>query len=129
MKLNNYEKRISLVAILLLLSSGVAQFIMKYPLTPWAYLAVIYNVVLFSVIHRFIQNDGGNANKSIRRVMMGSMLRLFLSVIFLAISLFNLGKVDVGFVLVFISSFILFLFFEISKISTKLRPDSEQVKK
>jgi hypothetical protein len=123
--MNSYEKRISVVAGLLLISAAIAQNIMNYPLTPLAYLAVVYNLVVFSVIHRFIIKDVGDANKSIRRVMIGSMLRLFLSVIFLAISLFNLGKVDIGFVTVFISSFILFLFFDISKISTKLRPDSK----
>lgn len=123
--MNIYEKRISVVAGLLLISAAIAQNIMNYPLTPLAYLAVVYNLVVFSVIHRFIIKDVGDANKSIRRVMIGSMLRLFLSVIFLAISLFNLGKVDIGFVTVFISSFILFLFFDISKISTKLRPDSK----
>jgi len=123
--MNSYEKRISVVAGLLLISAAIAQNIMNYPLTPLAYLAVVYNLVVFSVIHRFIVKDDGDANKSIRRVMIGSMLRLFLSVIFLTISLFNLGKVDVGFVTVFISSFILFLFFDISKISTKLRPDSK----
>lgn len=123
--MNSYEKRISVVAGLLLISAAIAQNIMNYPLTPLAYLAVVYNLVVFSVIHRFIIKDVGDANKSIRRVMIGSMLRLFLSVIFLAISLFNLGKVDIGFVTVFISSFILFLFFDISKISSKLRPDSK----
>lgn len=123
--MNSYEKRISVVAGLLLVSAAIAQNIMNYPLTPLAYLAVVYNLVVFSVIHRFIIKDVGDANKSIRRVMIGSMLRLFLSVIFLAISLFNLGKVDIGFVTVFISSFILFLFFDISKISSKLRPDSK----
>ncbi len=127
--MNSYEKRISVVAGLLLVSAAIAQNIMNYPLTPLSYLAVVYNLVVFSVIHRFMENHRGDANRSIRRVMIGSMLRLFLSVIFLAISLFNLGKVDIGFVVVYIFSFILFLFFEISKISSKLRPDSQEVKK
>jgi hypothetical protein len=127
--MNSYEKRISVVAGLLLISAAIAQNIMNYPLTPLAYLAVVYNLVVFSVVHRFIQNDGGDPKKSIRRVMIGSMIRLFLMVIFLGISLFNLGKVDLGFILVFISSFLFFLFFEMSKMYSKLRPDSEQAKK
>lgn len=127
--LNPYEKRILVVTAILLVSIIVAQQIMKYDLNPLAYVAVIYNFLVFAVIHRFIENHGGDANKSIRRVMAGSMMRLLLSVIFLAISLFNIGKVDIGFVTVFIFSFILFLFFEISKISSKLRPDSQDVKK
>lgn len=127
--INQYEKRILLVSIIMIISIGLAQQIMQYPLPSLAYVAVMYNLLVFSVIHRFIENHNGDANKSIRRVMIGSMLRLFLSVIFLAISLFNLGKVDIGFVVVYIFSFILFLFFEISKISSKLRPDSQEVKK
>lgn len=127
--MNSYEKRILVVAALLLLSAGIAQNIMNYPLTPLAYVAVVYNFVVFSVIHRFISKVGDDHKKAIRRTMLGSMIRLFLMVIFLGISLFNLGKVDLGFVLVFISSFLLFLFFEMSKMYSKLRPDSEQARK
>ena len=58
--------------------------------------------------------------------MIASMLRLFLVVIFLGISLFNMPKVELGFVAGYIVTFLLFLFFDIREMRTKLRPDSEK---
>jgi hypothetical protein len=49
-------------------------------------------------------------------------------VIFLFISLFNQQKKDVGFVLAYIICFLLLLFFDISEMRSKLRPESEKSK-
>ena len=56
--------------------------------------------------------------------MIGSMVRLFLVLIFLAISLFNMKPIQFPFVVVFGITFLFFLFFDILEMRTNLRPDS-----
>jgi len=68
-------------------------------------------------------------NKKIRRFMIGSMVRLFLVLIFLAISLFNMKPIQFPFVVVFGITFLFFLFFDILEMRTNLRPDSEKPNK
>ncbi len=61
--------------------------------------------------------------------MIGSMVRLFLVLIFLAISLFNMKPIQFPFVIVFGLTFLFFLFFDILEMRTNLRPDSEKLNK
>jgi threonine/homoserine/homoserine lactone efflux protein len=61
--------------------------------------------------------------------MIGSMVRLFLVLIFLAISLFNMKPIQFHFVVVFGITFLFFLFFDILEMRTNLRPDSEKPNK
>ena len=61
--------------------------------------------------------------------MIGSMVRLFLVLIFLAISLFNMKPIQFHFVVVFGITFLFFLFFDILEMRTNLRPDSEKSNK
>ena len=61
--------------------------------------------------------------------MIGSMVRLFLVLIFLAISLFNMKPIQFPLVVVFGITFLFFLFFDILEMRTNLRPDSEKPNK
>ena len=72
-----------------------------------------------------MHDEKQDPNKGIRKLMIASMLRLFLVVIFLGISLFNMPKVELGFVAGYIVTFLLFLFFDIREMRTKLRPESK----
>ncbi len=122
-----YIVRSVVLAVMIMLSFILSEQFTNYPLTPWIYPAVIFITLVFILVHYLSMHDEKqDPNKGIRKLMIASMLRLFLVVIFLGISLFNMPKVELGFVAGYIVTFLLFLFFDIREMRTKLRPDSEK---
>ncbi len=127
--MKGYIIKFSTIAMALILSVSLAKGFTHYPINSWIYLGIIYLVILFTAVHYFtLHDDRNNPNKGIRKIMMGTMIRLFASVIFLIISVLNSGKPELGFVLTYLLSFLVFLFFDISEMRTKLRPDLEKSK-
>ena len=122
-----YIVRSVVLAVMIMLSFILSEQFTNYPLTTWIYPAVIFMTLVFVLVHYMSMHDEKqDPNKGIRKLMIASMLRLFLVVIFLGISLFNMPKVELGFVAGYIVTFLLFLFFDIREMRTKLRPDSEK---
>ena len=120
----------SALTAIILVSFLLAEQFTKYPLTNWIYPAVVFMGLVFLLVHYMSMHDEkSDPNKGIRKLMIASMLRLFLVVIFLGISLFNMPQVELGFVAGYIVTFLLFLFFDIREMRTKLRPDSEKLHK
>jgi len=78
------------------------------------------------LINRWTTKDEKNPNQGIRRLMISSMIRLFVVVIYLGISLYNFRPLELKNVLIYVFSFLLYLFFDIYEMRTKLRPDSEK---
>ena len=125
--MRTYIVRSVVLAVMIMLSFILSEQFTNYPLTPWIYPAVIFMTLVFILVHYLSMHDEKqDPNKGIRKLMIASMFRLFLVVIFLGISLFNMPKVELGFVAGYIVTFLLFLFFDIREMRTKLRPDSEK---
>ena len=128
--MRKYIIKASLVALLLLVSVWVGVQITQVQISPISYVGILYLVVLFILVRYFTYHDTNiSENKKIRRFMIGSMVRLFLVLIFLAISLFNMKPIQFTFVVVFGLTFLFFLFFDILEMRTNLRPDSEKSNK
>jgi hypothetical protein len=64
-----------------------------------------------------------SGNSQIRRIMIASMLRMFVILIFLIITMLNQPKVNIPWTIAYGLYFLLFLMFDISKNHTNLRPD------
>lgn len=128
--MRKYIIKASLLALLLLVSVWVGVQITQVQISPISYVGILYLVVLFILVRYFTYHDTNiSENKKIRRFMIGSMVRLFLVLIFLAISLFNMKPIQFHFVVVFGITFLFFLFFDILEMHTNLRPDSEKPNK
>ena len=128
--MRKYIIKASLLALLLLVSVWVGVQITQVQISPISYVGILYLVVLFILVRYFTYHDTNiSENKKIRRFMIGSMVRLFLVLIFLAISLFNMKPIQFHFVVVFGITFLFFLFFDILEMRTNLRPDSEKSNK
>jgi len=124
-----YIIKFSLLSAAAALSVFFATMVTKYPINSAIYTAILYLLLVFVLVHYItLEKKGDNPNSGIRKIMIGSMLRLVMVVIFLFISLFNQQKKDVGFVLAYIICFLLLLFFDISEMRSKLRLESEKSK-
>jgi O-antigen/teichoic acid export membrane protein len=90
----------------------------------YSYFGVLFLVGLSALIHRYIYgNEKSDPQKTIRRMMVGSMLRMLAAILFLAITLFAYRPISFPFVISYTGSFFLLMVFEISQIRRKLRPD------
>lgn len=125
-----YAIKAIVLSIFILTSMITAKWLFQAPITPIAFVGVIYLGSLFVLVHYFTNHDTQmSENKKIRRLMLGSMIRLFFVLIFLVISLFNKPNFVFHFVIVFGLTFIFFLFFDILEMRTNLRPNSEELNK
>ena len=117
--MRKYIIKARLLALLLLVSVWVGVQITQVQISPISYIGILYLVVLFVLVRYFTNHDTSiSENKKIRRFMIGSMVRLFLVLIFLAISLFNMKPIQFTFVVVFGLTFLFFLFFDILEMRT-----------
>lgn len=126
MKRLDYQSRTIFLTLALLGSVFMAAKITNNEIHSWVYYGILFMGGLFLVINRWTTKDEKNPNQGIRRLMMSSMIRLVLVVIYLGISLYNHQPVELKNVLIYVVSFLLYLFFDISEMRTKLRPDSEK---
>ena len=90
----------------------------------YGYFGILFLCGLSAFIHYFIYgNPKADAQKTIRRMMIGSLLRMVLSILFLAITLVSFHPLSILFVISYTGSFFLLMLFEIYSIRRKLRPD------
>ena len=121
-----YIIKSAVLVSILLISVSVGSQVMGLRMLPVSYIGIIYIALLFNIVQYFTHHDVQiSENKRIRRLMIGSMVRLFLVLIFLAISLFNMKPIELTFVAVYGLSFLFFLFFDILEMRTNLRPETE----
>lgn len=120
-----YIYRLLITAAALLIITELIAYFGKWNLIPATYAGLLFLVAVTLLIHVFTFYSKGTDNAMIRRLMVGSMLRMFLGVLFLAISLFNIKPVNLFFVFSYCSYFCIFLVFEIWEMRTNLRPDSK----
>ena len=94
------------------------------PVPAYGYFGVLFLYGLSAFIHYYIYgNPKTDPKKTIRRMMIGSMLRMLLAILFLAITLISFRPVSFPFVISYTGSFFLLMLFEIYSIRRKLRPD------
>ena len=128
--MKSYILKAGILSLVIFLSVWVGVQITQVHLPPISYVGILYLALLFVLVRYFTYHDSNiSENKRIRRLMIGSMVRLFLVLIFLAISLFNMKPIQFPFVIVFGLTFLFFLFFDILEMRTNLRPDSEKPNK
>jgi hypothetical protein len=124
--MKSYALKSIVLLVLFALSLFAYQTVMKVEIPTIAYFGIGFIAGVFNLSHYFVYRDTEiSENKRIRRFMLGSMIRLFFIVIFLAISLFNVPQMRIPFVVVYGIFFLLFLFFDILEMRTNLRPDLE----
>lgn len=88
------------------------------------YFAAFFQFVVFMLVRYFIhKSDANNPNSQIRRIMIGSTLRMLVILIFLVITMLNQVKVNLPWTLLYCLYFLLFLLFDISEKYSNLRPD------
>ena len=125
-----YAIKAIVLTLFIMTSLFLANWLFQAQLAPIAFLGVAYLGSLFVLVHYFTHHDKNmSENKKIRRLMIGSMIRLFFVLIFLVISLFNKPQFPLHFVIAFGLTFIFFLFFDILEMRANLRPDSEKLNK
>lgn len=95
--------------------------IVTIPVYTW--FGLLYLLLITLLIHAFVRAARNQANSLIRRLMIASILRMFLGILFLAITLYNVKPVNLHFVIFYCLYFCVFLLFEISQMRTNLRPD------
>ena len=121
-----YIIKSAVLVSILLISVSVGSQVMGLRMLPVSYIGIVYIALLFNIVQYFTHHDVQiSENKRIRRLMIGSMVRLFLVLIFLAISLFNMKPIELTFVAVYGLTFLFFLFFDILEMRTNLRPETE----
>lgn len=122
--MRNYTIRLFTLSALLGLVTAGAGLIGRYAFPDLVWGGLAFLTFLTFLIHYFIFGSARTPNSMVRRMMIGSMLRMFLGVIFLAISMFNLKPVNIFFVVAYCAYFLAFMLFEIWEMRTNLRPDS-----
>jgi hypothetical protein len=122
--MKTYFQHISLLTGIMLLAVVIYNLFAADTIPFYGYFGLLFLSGLSAFIHYFIYgNPKSDPQKSIRRMMIGSMLRMVLSILFLAITLFSFRPVSVPFVISYTGSFFLLMLFEIYSIRRKLRPD------
>lgn len=125
-----YTKKAIALVLFIKIGLFVANWRAHAQLSPVAFVGVAYIGCLFVLVHYFTHHDKNmSENKKIRRLMIGSMIRLFFVLIYLGISLFNSPQFSLNFVIAFGLSFIFFLFFDIVEMRINLRPDLKKPNK
>ncbi len=117
-------KLLATTATLAIITVGVG-FATKYAFPDLVWGGLIFLACLTALIHLFIFGQKATPNGSIRRLMVGSMVRMFLGIVFLLISLLNIKPVNLFFVVSYCLYFCVFMVFEIWEMRTNLRPDSK----
>lgn len=121
-----YIIKSAVLVLILLVSVAVGARVMDLTLPTMSYFGVIYIALLFIIMQYFTHHDVQiSEDRRIRRLMIGSMVRLFLVLIFLVISLFNMKPIELTFVVIYGLTFLLFLFFDNLEIRANLRSETE----
>lgn len=121
--MQTYLTRLLVVTLCMVLGTIAAAYFGHRAVISAVWLGLGFLTALTVLIHWFIFGQKGTENAVIRRMMVGSMMRIFLGVIFLAITLYNIRPVNLFFVVSYCLYFSVFLVFEISQMRTNLRPD------
>jgi len=122
--MKTYYQRLIAFSVIIFAGMLTNDFLNKDIIPAYGYFGVLFLVGLSGFIHYYIHGSGNtDPKKTIRRMMLGSMLRMMAAIFFLAISLFAFRPLNFPFIISYTGSFFLLMVFEISQIRRKLRPD------
>jgi hypothetical protein len=118
--------RLSLLALVLAAATGLlaAAFKVQPQLSWWMAILYLWALTLLTwrITSRFVSRPAAH----VRALMLGNLGRMILSLIFVGITVWKAGKIDIGFVVVFFIGYFLFTFFEILAVLPNLRPDLKE---
>ncbi|MFM7765840.1 MAG: hypothetical protein ACKO6I_09290 [Sphingomonadales bacterium] len=122
--MKTYYQRLIAFSVIIFAGMLTNDFLNKDIIPAYGYFGVLFLVGLSGFIHYYVYGSGNtDPKKTIRRMMLGSMLRMMAAIFFLAISLFAFRPLNFPFIISYTGSFFLLMVFEISQIRRKLRPD------
>lgn len=122
--MNTYYIRLIVFSAIVFVGMHTYNVLSKETIPTYGFFGVLFLVGLSGFIHYYIYgSEKTDPKKTIRRMMLGSMLRMLAAIFFLAISLFAFRPLNIPFVISYTGSFFLLMVFEISQIRRKLRPD------
>jgi fatty acid desaturase len=122
--MNTYYIRLIVFSAIVFVGMFTYNVLSKETIPTYGFFGVLFLVGLSGFIHYYIYgSEKTDPKKTIRRMMLGSMLRMLAAIFFLAISLFAFRPLNIPFVISYTGSFFLLMVFEISQIRRKLRPD------
>jgi F0F1-type ATP synthase assembly protein I len=94
-----YAVRLIILVLLMVMVTAVLQWTGTVNLPGYNWIGLGFLVLITGLIHMFVHAAGENPNSLIRRLMIGSILRMFLGILFLAITLYNMRPVNLHFVI------------------------------
>jgi len=122
--MKTYYKKLTVFSVLIFVGMLIYNVLSKVTIPAYGYFGVLFLVGLSGFIHYYVYGSGNSdPKKTIRRIMLGSILRMLAAIFFLAISLFAFRPLNIPFIISYTGSFFLLMVFEISQIRRKLHPD------
>ncbi len=119
-----YSYKMVFVLLALMASTYFGCMFSSLKLSNSIYFAAFFQFLVFIILRYFVlKSDPKNPNSQIRRIMIGSTLRMLVILIFLVITMLSQEKVNIPWTLVYCLYFLLFLLFDISEKHSNLRPD------
>lgn len=118
--------RLTLLALTIAAGIGLASAYFKViPSTYW-WLAVVFLWAMTLLTYRLNMTFVRKPAQHVRALMLGNLIRMFLSLIFVGAVIWKTGQKDIGFIVVFFLGYFIFTFFEILAVLPNLRPDSKE---
>lgn len=121
--MKSYFISLSVFLGLMLSAMFVSNLLSAQDVPVYGFWGTIFLAGVSGFIHYFVYGSSTDPKKMIRRMMVGSTLRMVASIFFLAITLFSYRPLSIPFVISYVGSFFLLMLFDVYSIRCKLRPD------
>jgi hypothetical protein len=126
MKTGSFFARLTLLALVMAAAIGVISAWLKVVPAVYWWLAVVFLWALTLLTYRLNMIFVKKPAQHIRALMLGNLVRMFLSLLFVGGVIWKSGQKDIGFIAVFFLGYFIFTFFEILAVLPNLRPDSKE---
>ncbi len=118
-----YTIKMTFVFVAIVISTYLGSLMSHLKLGNSIYFAALFQLCVFLLLNYYVSKGSSkNPNSQIRRIMIASMLRMFIILIFLIITMFNQPKTNIPWTVAYSLFFLLYLIFDISKKNANLRP-------
>lgn len=126
MKISYYTWIAALTGLAAFATYITSMAFLKADMPVYTYIGLVYLALVMVLMHYMVYGRPGDSKVVVRRMMVATMLRMILALVYLLITLSNFKPVNLYFVGAYCAYFLLFLLFEISQIRHNLRPDFNQ---
>jgi len=111
-----YTIKMTFVFVAIVISTYLGSLMSHLKLGNSIYFAALFQLCVFLLLNYYVSKGSSkNPNSQIRRIMIASMLRMFIILIFLIITMFNQPKTNIPWTVAYSLFFLLYLIFDISK--------------